>query len=64
MRFYCFKIVVFDLARRRWLQHTIESFRMRQRYHVLNGNWCRVVDVDIKLHVLRSELYGRGYCGS
>lgn len=58
-----YRIVVFDFERKRFLQRTIQLLLCRQSYHVRHGNWSRVVDIDVQLHVLRSELYGVGYCG-
>ena len=58
-----YRIVVFDFSRKRYLQRTIQLLRCRLSYHVSRGNWSRVVFLDVQLHVLRSELYGVGYCG-
>jgi hypothetical protein len=64
MRFHNkYNIVVRDPVRKRYLQSLIKIFIERQHGYVLRGNWSRVVDIDIKLNVLRSELYGKNYCG-
>jgi len=63
MRFHRFCIVVTDFSRKRWLQRRISSLKCSQLYYSRRGDWRMVVELDIKLHCLRSELYGRGYCG-
>lgn len=57
------RIIVANAADRRRLIIQRNHLLRRQFYYVKKGDWRTVVDYEVRLNIVRLELYGVGYCG-